>query len=293
MKKLLTIILPALALTTGAPLAQECEYGYSFLAKAKKNVDLGAGRSDEAISLGHGLDEAEAVSAALTACKKAGAGAETCNVYREIATRGSPKARCLAVLKLTARGSGDVEQAFWGANEADAKKRAMDYCQDPAMVDPTFWTCHITEVMCTECLADKGYRYGAMARDNSGKSNNYGWATNFQSSEAATEGALSECARIGGAACEIVATFSTVPNATAGGWAWEQLAQDREDPNGSRCLAYVDDGDGNPAYPELKVGSSRQEAIDKSMQYCGGGGQCAVKLALCADDEADEVLAAD
>lgn len=308
MKKLLTLIMPALVLTAGAPLAQECEYGYSFLSVAVKYVRSGPGRQDKLVSLGHGLDEAEAKKAALADfCPDARA--EQCEIWLGSTASGSPKAQCQAVYQYDVEGRkyGNYQ---WGANEADAKKRAMAYCQEHGVV------CRITEVMCTECLADKGYRYGAFSRDNGiaydeispgvsyaqlgidppppgWKPNIYGWATNFQSSWAAIKAALSECEQEGGTKCEILSTFSTVPNATAGGWAWEQSGQDKADPNSSRCLAYVDDGDGRPAHPELKVGSSRQEAIDKSMQYCGGGGQCAVKLALCADDEADEVLAAD
>lgn len=287
MKKLLTLILAALALTTGAPMAQECEYGYSFLSVAEKVVDLGRGK-DELKKLGHGLTEAEAEKAALADfCPDARA--ELCRIELGGTARGAPKAQCRAVFQYD-QGWGKREGTYpWGANEADAKKRAMAFCQtyDDA--------CRITEVMCTECLADKGYRYGAMARDQAGESNIYGWATNFQSSWAAIKEALSECARIGGKSCEIVSTFSTVPNATAGGWAWEKSGQDKADPNSARCLAYVDDGDGFPAYPELKVGSSQQEAIDKSMQYCNeiGGQACVLQLALCADDEADDVIAAD
>lgn len=281
MKKLLTLILPAMALITGAPMAEECEYGYSTIAAANKL----AGNDYIELVLGHGLDAAEAKSAALNACNNA-PDASSCHISFGMVSEGKNGRRCMAVAKGLYPGGENIGLTYeWGANEADAKKRAMETRQD-------LLNTRITDVMCTECLANEGYRWGAFARDNARGRGKYGWATNFQSRKTAHEGALSECARIGGERCGVILSISTMPFNSPFGAAYEHAERDEDDPNGNQCLAYVDNGDGRPAYPELKVGSSQQEAIDKSMQYCGDQ-SCVLQLALCADDDPSEIQEAD
>lgn len=284
MKKLLTLILPALALTTGAPMADAADYhgaiqwGYTDEMKYRYGISVGKTSLDAA------RQEAEAK------CRQAGANFCPRDWLYDITTlppasamqnekfrnwiehhtqRGEARSsfRCVAFATDRAKTYLDTGGfASWGESKQEAFERAKQRCK------ANFSNCQLNDVaVCADDgvtqvadaapqpaeAADPAGRYGAFAIDN--ETRDIGYSVWYPRQTSADERALSECANYGGRNCAISHRFP------------------------HRCAALFRAEQGDSWAWGFGYADSKAEAIDAARSECQGRGVsgCALQSSAC------------
>ena len=273
MKKLLTLILPALALTTGEPMAADYYSAFS-------SDGLGTGPSRYLLCAGKNSYE-EMKQGMRALCKAQGVSVSDCDIAH------SGAGRCIAVgVYVSIRGGTGY---YWGGNGyGNSKEEAIeaaiqntggpgsnyDVSKEKAMLASC--DCLVPGAAQVEAKADtaspapaqagaapaSGERYGAFAIDEGAWA--YGFSLLAPSPDEANRAALARCVQEGGDECEIKYVF-----------------------NGSRCgAAAVAEEQGLRAWGYGHA-ESRYEAVDTALGFCErdntSGGECRLVSVACGE----------